>query len=143
MKNNSSEVRKNHHTEGSVRAMKITNKHKGVASVDRWDRMIEDGLFALADRVRVEAARAVIERRWDGHVPYRAGLHIVTPGPNITVDGVDHTIQDAIAKMLRALDTAARRRFHRRRQRVKSNLAAPSINRQQTRRKLDGARRSL
>jgi hypothetical protein len=114
--------------------MRITIKHKGIASVDRWDRMIEDGLFALADRVRVEEARVVIERRWDGHVPYRASTHIVTPGPDITADGVDHTLQAAIVKMLRVLDTGVRQRLHRRVQRVKSNLTAPAISRQRTRR---------
>jgi ribosome-associated translation inhibitor RaiA len=114
--------------------MRITIKHKGVASEDRWDRMIEDGLFSLADRVRVEEARVVIERRWDGQVPYRASTHIVTPGPDITADGVDHTIQAAVMKMLRALDTGVRQRHMRRSERIKSKVPARALGCQGARR---------
>jgi hypothetical protein len=110
--------------------MHITIKHKGVASEDRWDRMIEDGLFSLADRVRVEEARVVIERRWDGQVPFRASTHIVTPGPDITADGVDHTIQAAVLKMLRSLNEGVRQRMARRSERVKSKLPARSLGHQ-------------
>jgi ribosome-associated translation inhibitor RaiA len=114
--------------------MQIVISHKHVKSVDEQDRLVEQRLFALADRLQIDEARVVFERRWDGTTPYRVGIHIVTPGPDVVAEGEDQTLQAAVLKSLRQLDDKVRRRKTRQSNRVKTNLQAPPLGRQEMRR---------
>jgi ribosome-associated translation inhibitor RaiA len=114
--------------------MKIVISHKHVKSVDEQDSLVEQRLFALADRLQIDEARVVFERRWDGAPPYRVGIHIVTPGPDVMAEGEDQTLQAAVLKSLKQLETKTRQRGERARQRVQTNLQAPPLGRQGVRR---------
>ncbi len=114
--------------------MKIVISHKHVKSVDEQDSLVEQRLFALADRLQIDEARVVFERRWDGAPPYRVGIHIVTPGPDVMAEGEDQTLQAAVLKSLKQLETKTRQRGERARQRVQTNLQAPPLSRQGVRR---------
>jgi len=114
--------------------MQIVISHKHVKSVDEQDRLVEQRLFALADRLQIDEARVEFERRWDGAPPYRVGIHIVTPGLDVTAEGEDQTLHAAALKSLRQLDDKVRRRKTRRSDRAKTNLQAPSLGRQGARR---------
>ncbi|MCG3146869.1 MAG: hypothetical protein PCFJNLEI_00303 [Verrucomicrobiae bacterium] len=110
--------------------MQIVISHNDVKSVDEQDRLIEQRLLALADRLQIDEARVVFERRWDCAPPYRVGIHIVTPGPDLMVEGEDQTLAAAVLKSLRALDRKVRGRTAQRLGRVKTNLQAPPLGRQ-------------
>jgi ribosome-associated translation inhibitor RaiA len=110
--------------------MQIVIRHKNVKSVDEQDRLVEQRLFALADRLQIDEARVVFERRWDSAPPYRVGIHIVTPGPDVLAEGEDQTLQAAVLKSLRQLEIKTRQRTARRLGRVKTNLQAPPLGRQ-------------
>ena len=110
--------------------MQIVIAHKHVKSVDEQDRVVEQRLFALADRLQIDEARVVFERRWDGAPPYRVGIHIVTPGPDVLAEGEDQTLPAAVLKSLRQLETKARARAERHRNRARTNLQSPAIGRQ-------------
>lgn len=114
--------------------MQIVISHKHVRSVDEQDSLVEQRLFELADRLRIDEARVVFERRWDGTPPYRVGIHIVTPGPDVMAEGADQTLQAAVLKSLRQLDVKVRQRHARRLGRVETNLQAPPLGRQGVRR---------
>jgi ribosome-associated translation inhibitor RaiA len=110
--------------------MQIVISHKHVKSVDAQDQLVEQRLFALADRLQIDEARVEFERRWDGAPPYRVGIHIVTPGPDVLAEGEDQTLHAAVLKSLRQLETKARARSERHRHRAQSKLSAPAVSRQ-------------
>jgi ribosome-associated translation inhibitor RaiA len=114
--------------------MKIVISHKHVKSVDEQDSLVEQRLFALAERLQIDEARVVFERCWDGAPPCRVGIHIVTPGPDVLAEGADQTLHAAVLKALRQLDDKVRERETRRLGRVKTNLQAPPLGRQGARR---------
>jgi ribosome-associated translation inhibitor RaiA len=114
--------------------MQIVISHKNVKSVDEQDSLVEQRLFALADQLQIDEARVVFERRWDGTPPYRVGIHIVTPGPDVMAEGEDQTLHAAVLKSLKQLETKTRQRGERARQRVQTNLQAPPLGRQGVRR---------
>jgi ribosome-associated translation inhibitor RaiA len=114
--------------------MQIVISHQHVKSVDAQDRLVEQRLFALADRLQIDEARVVFERRWDGAPPYRVGIHIVTPGPDVLAEGADQTLNAAVLQALRQIETKARARSARQLRRVKTNLQAPPLGRQGVRR---------
>jgi ribosome-associated translation inhibitor RaiA len=116
------------------KTMQIVISHKNVKSVDAQDSFVEQQLFALANRLQIDEAHVVFERRWDGTPPYRVGIHIVTPGPDVMAEGEDQTLQAAMLKSLRQLETKARHRAERPGRRVRSNLQAPPLGRQGVRR---------
>lgn len=112
--------------------MQIVIAHKHVKSVDDQDRVVEQRLFALADRLQIDEARVVFERRWDGAPPYRVGIHIVTPGPDVLAEGEDQTLPAAVLKSLRQLETKARDRAQRYQRRARTKLSTPVVGRQRT-----------
>lgn len=114
--------------------MQIVIAHKHVKSVDDQDRVVEQRLFALADQLQIDEARVVFERRWDGAPPYRVGIHIVTPGPDVLAEGEDQTLPAAVLKSLRQLENRIRHRNGRGLRRIKSNLQKPPLGRQGLRR---------
>ena len=105
--------------------MQIVISHKHVKSVDEQDSLVEQRLFALADRLQIDEAQVVFERRWDGTPPYRVSIHIVTPGPDVFSEGEDQTLHAAVLKSLQQLETKTRQRGERARQRIRTNLQAP------------------
>jgi ribosome-associated translation inhibitor RaiA len=114
--------------------MQIVIAHRHVKSVDEQDSLVERRLFALADRLQIDEARVEFERRWNGAPPYRVGIHIVTPGPDVVAEGEDQTLHAAVLKSLKQLETKTRQRGERSRQRVRTNLQAPPLGRQGVRR---------
>jgi ribosome-associated translation inhibitor RaiA len=104
--------------------------HKHVKSVDEQDSLVEQRLFALADRLQIDEARVEFERRWDGTPPYRVGIHIVTPGPDVMAEGEDQTLHAAVLKSLRQLESKARERAERYRGRARTKLQSPVVGRQ-------------
>ena len=120
--------------------MQILITHKHVKSVAAQDSLVEQRLFALADRLQIDQANVVFERRWDGAPPYRVSVHIVTPGPDVFAEGADQTLNAAVLKVLRDLDRKARARVARSQQRATTQLATPLSRRAGPRR---GARKAI
>lgn len=96
--------------------------------------MVESHLFGLQAVRQIDAANVEIACRWDAAPPFVVRIHLVTPGPDVRVEGTDQTANAAVRKALRALDVDLRRRTMRRSNRMKSNLQAPPLGRQGVRR---------
>jgi len=105
--------------------MKILIKHVNLPSSEELDGAIEKHLFAVADRLQIEAASVVVERRWTGGAAYRVTAHIATPGPDVKAEGADQTLNAAVLKFARHLNNQVRRRATRRLSRVRTNLQMP------------------
>jgi ribosome-associated translation inhibitor RaiA len=114
--------------------MKIMIQHMGVRSTDALDGQLESHLIGLQAMRQIDAAHVEIARRWEDSPPFVVRIHLVTPGPDVRVEGADQTASAAVRKALNALDADLRRRAVRRSSRVKTNLQAPPLGRQGLRR---------
>jgi ribosome-associated translation inhibitor RaiA len=106
--------------------MKIVIQHAGVPSSETLDGTIEKHLFALAGRLRIDAATVLVERRWSGGKAYRVAAHIETPGPDVKAEGADQTLNAAILKFVRHLDEQVHRRISRRIRRATGSMRSSS-----------------
>lgn len=105
--------------------MKIMIRHKGVRSTDALDRTVESHLFGLQAVREIDEANVEIACRWDAAPQFVVRIHLVKPGPDVRVEGFDHTANAAALKALRALDANLRRRVAGRLSRAKTELQAP------------------
>jgi len=100
--------------------MKLTIRHRRLRSFHALDAMVEDRLFALAEIARIDDASVILEHRDEESPPYRAEVHIAVPGPDLSVEAVDHTVAGAFRRAVTELEgrlreRAGRRTTHRRR----------------------------
>lgn len=104
--------------------MKLIVQHtnlRGSAPLDHW---IEECLLGLLPLVRIEEARVRLEYLPAASPAYRATAHLLIPGPDLRVEAVDHTPQNAFAKVLAQLKTGA---LHRAARRLRKHLLAPRL----------------
>ena len=104
--------------------MKLILQHANLQSSERLDRWIEECLLSLLPLVRIEEARGRVEYRPDASPAYRASAHLLIPGPDLRVEAVDHTPQNAFSKVLLQLKASA---MHRAARRLRRRLLAPRM----------------
>lgn len=104
--------------------MKLILQHANLQASDRFDRWIEECLLSLLPLVRIEEARIRVEYLPEASPAYRASAHLLIPGPDLRVEAVDHTPQNAFAKVLMQLKAHA---LHRAARRLRSRLLAPRL----------------
>ena len=59
-------------------------------------------LGSLAQSLKIDEARIRIERH-ESSPPFRMAAHLVTPGPDVMAEAVDHTLRAALQKLIDAL----------------------------------------
>ena len=109
--------------------MKMTVQHIRVRSTDTLDSTVEERILALEGRVRIEEARVRLECRFEESPGFRVAIHIVTPGPDLVVESVDHTLEAAIEKAVARLEKKLRVRACNRLRRRRSRLQMPVASR--------------
>ena len=115
--------------------MKLTIKHHDVRSTHELDSLVEQQLLKITPRLCVEEAVVALGCSRDRSPSYRAVIRIVTPGPDLEVEGRDHTavaaFRQAMSDLDRQLDRRGRNRaWQRRGQRQQPrSLRSPSASR--------------
>ncbi len=104
--------------------MKLILQHANLRATARLDRWIEESLLGLLPLVRIEEARIRLEHVPSASPAYRACAHLLIPGPDLRVEAVDHTPQNAFAKVLAQLKAGA---IHRAARRLRRHLLAPRM----------------
>ena len=104
--------------------MKLILQHANLPATARLDRWIEESLLGLLPFVRIEEARIRLEHLPSASPAYRASAHLLIPGPDLRVEAVDHTPQNAFAKVLAQLKAGA---IHRAARRLRRHLLAPRM----------------
>ena len=99
--------------------MKLTVRHLDIRSTNVVDTLIEARILALQPRLHIEEANVQLEYNGKISPPFRVGLHLVVPGPDIIAEGRDHTIRAAIDKVMAE---------------VKRRIAGKALRRAETRR---------
>jgi hypothetical protein len=82
--------------------------------------LLENELVGLSAILRIDEARVRIERRLESNPPYFVSCHLVTPGPDVTAESMDHTLRAALLKVIGSLRDKIDHR-HRKRARQKGN----------------------
>ena len=93
--------------------MKLILNHIGLTSIQGLDAWIEKQLGSLTPRLQIDAAHVRLVRLHDTSPPYRAEVHIVTPGPDV--------LPAAVAKVIKQLRNKIAQRASKRLQRTRSN----------------------
>jgi ribosome-associated translation inhibitor RaiA len=102
--------------------MKLTVQHLDMRSTNVVDTLVEERILALQPRLQIDEANIRLEHHRDLSPPFRVHLHLVTPGPDVIVEGSEHTIRAAIEKAMLQVERRLRYRSDRRKQRIKSNV---------------------
>lgn len=102
--------------------MKLTLQHFSIRSTDTLDSWVEEQIFALREWLRIDEANVRLVHRPGNSPAYQVQVHLVTPGPDLTAEGCDHTLQAAFTKMLAQVHSQLAGRAAKRVRRMKSNL---------------------
>ena len=82
--------------------------------------LVRQRLETLREDLQIDEARVLVENRHDASPPFRISAHLVTPGPDLFTEAVDHTLRAALDKMVGQLEA---RIGHRKGKRARSNRA--------------------
>jgi hypothetical protein len=99
--------------------MKITLRNRNLTPAESFDALIENSVFALSARQRLDEATVTLERLTDASPPFRVTLHIAVPGPDVRCEVVDYSPVRAFARALDYVDQILRERAARRVSRTK------------------------
>ena len=105
--------------------MRIHLRHLHHRPSASFTAFLEKQLHALGVVRQIDEARVQLEHRAEGSPPFRVALHLVTPGPDIAAEAVDHTLRAALAKVVAELETKIKDREANRTPRARGNLQAP------------------
>lgn len=78
---------------------------------------LKERVHSLSEVLRIDEAQILIERREKSSPAFKVAAHLVTPGPDVRAEAVDHTLRAALTKLFDALKSriAWRRRKQSRR----------------------------
>lgn len=79
--------------------MKLILTHRHHQPVPALAALVEERLAALREVLQINEARVSIERRLEASPAFRVTAHLVTPGPDVFAEAVDHTLRAALGKM--------------------------------------------
>lgn len=66
--------------------------------------LIKQRLEALREALQIDEARVLLERRLEASPAFRVTAQLVTPGPDIFAEAIDHTLRAALDKMIGQLE---------------------------------------
>ena len=98
--------------------MKLTLEHRSHKSSPSFTTLLQKSIGSLHRILRIDEARIVIERRTESSPPFRLAAHLVTPGPDVKAEAVDHTLHAALSKLLAHLKGAIGHRRQKQARRI-------------------------
>ena len=90
--------------------MKLTLKHFHHQPSKSLITLLKQQLGALRRTRQIDEARVLFERR-EASPPFRVSVYLVTPGPDVHAESVDHTLRAAIQKVFAGLEAKIRHRW--------------------------------
>jgi len=76
--------------------------------------MVEKELEALRPSLEIDEAHVLIERRPGVSPAFHVAVHLVTPGPDLLAQSVDHTLRAAVRKTFDSLENKVGQRLLKR-----------------------------
>jgi ribosome-associated translation inhibitor RaiA len=93
--------------------MKITMKHRHHYPSESLTALVRSRIGGLSRHRQIDEAIVLLERRPDASPAFRVLVLLVTPGPDITTEAVDHTLRAAFGKALADLEAQIARRIEK------------------------------
>jgi ribosome-associated translation inhibitor RaiA len=106
--------------------MKLTINHRNLPLGSSLDSLVENRLVALSERLEIDDATVVIERRAEASPPYRVHLHLSVPGPDLHTEQVDTTPVQALARAMKDIELKLCARARNRQGRLKARRTSGS-----------------
>jgi ribosome-associated translation inhibitor RaiA len=94
--------------------MKIYLRYRLHEPSPSFTALIHERLESIAESLQIDEAHVMIARRPEASPAFQVSMHLVTPGPDVLVEAVDHTLRAAFAKAIRQLEARISRRDRRR-----------------------------
>ena len=100
--------------------MKLHIQHRHHSPSAAFTALVTQQIESLREALQIDEARVLIERRLESSPPFRISAHLVTPGPDVLAEAVDHTLRAALQKLVAELESRIDHR-HRKRARRKQD----------------------
>lgn len=106
--------------------MKLILTHRHHQPSPSFTALVRQRLEALREALQIDEARVLVERRLEASPAFRVTAHLVTPGPDVFADAVDHTLRAALDKMIGQLEARIDHRQQKRARRGQNPLKKTS-----------------
>jgi ribosome-associated translation inhibitor RaiA len=104
--------------------MKLNLQHRHHQSSPAFIALLKEQLDLL--QLRIDEARVLVERRLEASPAFRVAAHLVTPGPDVFAEGVDHTLRAALQKTIAQLEARIDHRHLKRARRRQNHFKTAS-----------------
>jgi ribosomal subunit interface protein len=109
--------------------MKLTLRHHQVRCTDALDSLIEERILSLQPRLALDEAVVLLEYCRGKSPAFRVQVHLATPGPDLAVEGCDHTLRAALDKVMAELERRIDGRARQRAWRIRGHRQLPARSR--------------
>lgn len=106
--------------------MKMSYQHHHNRSALAAEILLESHLSALARQRPIEAVVARFEECHHRSPRFLARVHVIIPGPDITVTAQDHSLAAAVTKAAKIINSRVQKRAHKRALRIRADSSRPS-----------------
>jgi ribosome-associated translation inhibitor RaiA len=106
--------------------MKLILTHHHHQPSPSFTALIKQRLESLREALQIDEARVLVERRLEASPAFRVTAHLVTPGPDVLADAIDHTLRAALDKMIGQLEARIDHRQQKRARRGPNPLKKTS-----------------
>lgn len=102
--------------------MNIVVRYSGLNQRSHWRQLVEAQLGKLQTLAAIANAWVTLEWQRGVKPAFRVLTRLEVPGPDFHAEGVDHTLQAALSKVVKKLERQIRSRKNRRADNRKTNL---------------------
>ena len=106
--------------------MKLILQHRHHQPSASLIALLHEQLKAIGEIRQIDEARILIERRHEDSPPFRIAAHLVTPGPDLFAEAVEHTLRAALQKIVSQIEAELARRMQKRTRNLRSALSRPA-----------------
>ena len=110
------------------RWLRISLRHETIhhSSSASFTALIEQHLKEIGKSLQIDEARVVIERRLEASPPFHISAHLVTPGPDVFAEAMDHTLRAALLKTVGQIEVRIAHKRTKRAGRLQRHTKAAS-----------------
>lgn len=84
--------------------------------------LVEQSIESLREDLHIDEAHIRLEHHADASPAFRITAHLVTPGPDVFGEAVDHTLRAALTKLIAGLESRIDHRHQKRERRARSHF---------------------
>lgn len=106
--------------------MKLILNHRHHQPSPSFTALVKQRLESLREALQIDEARVLMEHRPEASPAFRITAHLVTPGPDVFAEAVDHTLRAALDKMIGQLEARIDHRHQKRARRGPNPLKKTS-----------------